>query len=134
MSEKTSSGASAFMAFGCFLVAYGLAPEENASDVGRFYGYALAGVAAYCGISLGIQSIRAAEARPSPWKSAGGRIAWALRPRSWMIAWLAIFAAIAVWGTPHLAVEYPPRACTYAGLKGLVRPANTGNCPWWRWL
>ncbi|HRD75325.1 MAG TPA: hypothetical protein PK264_05215 [Hyphomicrobiaceae bacterium] len=132
MSQKPSSNLSAFAAAGALLIAWWMAPSATAPDVVRAYGTFTSGMFAVVGAVLAIQAIKTAERRPSPWASMLGRVAWALRPRGWIIAWAAIFVAVAVAGTPHLAVSYAPRPCIHAGLKGFV--TTSGPCPWFRWL
>lgn len=126
MEHKPSAGASAFAAVGCLLMAWHFAPRPG-SDPMR---WVLAGMFAFAGLVLILQWLKGAEARPSPWQSPLGRIAWALRPRSWIIAWAAIFIAGRVLGTPHIVFDYPPRTssnCIYVGLWGAKRaPLNGG--------
>lgn len=134
MTQKPSSNLSAFMAVGATIIAWKVAPASTSSDVIRTYGWIGAGMAALVAATLALDAFRSAEARPSPWRSSLGRISWALRPRAFMIAWAFIAAAVWMWGTPHLAMEYPPRPCTYAGLSGLHRMPPGAACPWWKWL
>lgn len=121
MDHKPSASVQAFMAFGCFLVAWYFAPGPE-DDPMRYFVTAVFGYGCLVGI---IQAVKRSEYRPSPWPGFAGRIAWALRPRSWMVAWAAIFAAGWAFGTPHLLIEYPPRTaagtCTYVGLWGAIK-------------
>jgi hypothetical protein len=127
MQRRASAGAAAFAAIGTFLLAWHLAPGP-ASDPMR---WVLSGVFALAGLVLMFQAIQGAERRPSPWSSPLGRVLWAVRPRSWMIAWAVVFALAAIWGTPHILFEYPPRtraACHYVGLNGIAMvPLNGGT-------
>lgn len=133
MTEKPSPNALAFQAAGLIAFSAWLAPSAQASDVARFYGWVLSGAAGLAGTLLAIQAIRNSEPRPSPWPGSTGRVLWALRPRGWMLAWLAIATAVAIAGLPGLAVEYPPRRCTYAvPFIGFVRPVDPGVCDWVR--
>ncbi len=134
MTRKPSSNVAAFAAMGAALVAYSAAPASTASDVARTYQWLAAGAGAVVAVTLGVQAITTAESRPSPWPSWTGRMLWVLRPRSFVFAWAAIIGAAWLWGTPHLAIEYPPRACTYVGLTGLRHPPPNSGCPWWRWF
>lgn len=131
---KNSPNVTWFFAFGALLVALKTAPSSSASDIMRTYGWFSSGMAAFVAISLGIQAITATERRPSPWNSTIGRTLWVLRPRSWMIAWAVLLGAVALTGTPHLAVTYPPRACVYFGLNGFLTISRDTPCPWWRWF
>jgi hypothetical protein len=134
MTHKPSSNLLGFMAVAAGLVAWKAAPVAGASDVVKVYGHLGSGMAALVCTVMAVQSIQANVGRPSPWPSLFGRIAWALRPRSFMIAWAVIIGATWIIGTPHLAIEYPPRPCTYFGLSGTFRMPPGSACPWWRWL
>lgn len=57
------------------------------------------------------------------------RVVWALRPRSWMIAWVLIIGTIVVWGSPHLRVAYGGGTCTYFGLSGIETLPTFHDCP-----
>lgn len=64
----------------------------------------------------------------------------------WLLAPVALWLAITLWGTPHLVVGYRfhdngdrynplvPRvytSCSYLGVHGTVRvPAFDADCPW----
>jgi len=139
MAQEPSANATAFVAAGALALAYFAAPLSGASDVEMVYRGLFASLAALAGVLLAIQALRGAEARPSPWPGAVGWLTWQLRPRGWMIAWAAVLAVVGLWGTPHLAYEYPPRTphgvCTYVGLKGALRVSHTSaRCPWLVWL
>ncbi len=132
MSEKPSCNALAFASAGAAILAWRWAPAGT-SPSELMYGYIASGTFGTASVVLAVQALHAAESRPSPWPTLAGRIAWALRPRSWMLAWAAILITAAVVGTPHLAYEYPPRACTYVGWNGVVKHRGS-DCPWWKWL
>lgn len=134
MTQKPSSNLTAFMAVGAILVAVKVAPASTSPDVIKTYGWIGAGTAVFVAVTLGLQAIRSAEARPSPWASPLGRIAWALRPRAFLVAWVLIFVAGSTWGTPHLSVTYPPKPCVYVGLSGFYQMPPGAACPWWKWL
>lgn len=134
MTQRPSSSAAGFAAVGAALAAWRMAPAASASDLLRTFGWLAAGTAAFVSVTLAVQSIRSSETRPSPWPSLTGRLIWALRPRSYMVAWGVILVAVWLWGTPHLAIEYPPRPCTYAGLSGIHRVPVGTACPWWKWM
>lgn len=132
MTQRPSSNLCAFAAAGALLIAWRVSPPVTAPDVVRAYGYLASGVLGFVGVVLAVQAIKSAEARPSPWTSSMGRLAWALRPRGWIITWAIVALAAAVLGTPHLAVSYAPRPCMHVGLSGFVK--GSGDCPWIRWL
>lgn len=68
----------------------------------------------------------------------------------WVLAPLALWGMIQLWGTPHVAVSYTfhdngrrydplaPRhyiTCTWIGISGaFTLPAERGRCPWVRLL
>lgn len=133
MTQKPSSNAAAFVAVGALYAAWKVAPSASGSDIARTYQWFGAGMAAFVAVTLGLQAIRSSESRPSPWPSRTGRVLWALRPRSFVIAWAAIGIAVWIFGTPHLAIEYPPRPCTYFGMTGVHRVPASSACPWWVW-
>lgn len=127
MDQKPSSSLAAFVAVGMFLAAWHLSPTP-AGHQGRWILTIAFGVT---GLALMLRAIVAAERRPSPWPTLTGKVLWLVRPRSWMIAWGAIFAAAILAGTPHVLFEYPPRTrgdCVYVGLWGAARaPVNGGD-------
>jgi hypothetical protein len=136
MSQKPSSSVLAFAAAGALGIAALWAPAANAAPVDQFYGWLTAGAFGLGGVVMAIQAYQVGDARPSPWPGIGPRILWALRPRAWMIAWAAVLIGVAIAGTPHLAVQYPPRTpsgfCDYAGVSGIKR-VSTPDCPWIVW-
>lgn len=127
MGRSANPGLAAFVGVAMFLVAWKLAPEPDSHGML----WVVSGAFAICGTLLMVQWLQGAEKRPSPWPGALGQILWFLRPRSWMIAWAAISLLVAIWGTPHLAWEYPPRTdfgvCTYVGLQGVVTTGANGG-------
>jgi hypothetical protein len=137
MSQKSSSSVLAFAAAGALGFPASWAPTSDAAPVDEFYGWLTAGAFGFGGVVMAIQAYKAGDARPSPWPGLGPRIVWALRPRAWMIAWAAVLIGAAVFGLPHLAVQYPPRTpsgfCDYAGPRGIFR-VETQTCPWIKWL
>lgn len=128
MSKSANPGLAAFVGVGMLLVAWKLAPGPESHGML----WLVSGMFAFSGAVLMIQWMKGAESRPSPWPGLPGRLLWMLRPRSWMIAWGAIFLATSIYGTPHLAWEYPPRTtsgtCVYIGVAGVVSAyADGGN-------
>ncbi len=68
---------------------------------------------AFLGLGLCIGSVTSHVPQPSPWHSSVGRVAWALRPRKWMLAWALILALITVFGRPMFLFYYGGGRCQY---------------------
>lgn len=128
MQKSARPGLAAFVAVAMLLVAWKLAPMLGSHAML----WVVSGMFALSGAVLMLQWLMGAERRPSPWRGLAGRTLWVLRPRSWMIAWAAIVLATSIYGTPHLAWEYPPRTaqgtCVYVGANGIRHePADNGR-------
>ncbi len=127
MQKTASPGLAAFMSVAMFLVAWKFAPGPDSHGML----WIVSGMFAFSGAVLMIQWLNGAERRPSPWPGWLGKILWVLRPRSWMLAWGAILLATSIYGTPHLAWEYPPRTeggtCIYVGMAGVVSASADGG-------
>lgn len=127
MSRTPNPGLAAFFGIAMLFVAWLLAPGPQSHGML----WVVSGMFAASGAVLMMQWLCGAEIRPSPWLGWAGRILWALRPRGWMLAWAAILAASMIYGTPHLAWEYPPRTpagtCHYVGIRGAVRTSTDGG-------
>lgn len=128
--DKPSADYSFFVAVGLFILAWKLQPAEDWYPTMKLVSPFLA----FCGVLSVIEGVRASRFTPSP--IGNGLIAnliWALRPRSWMIAWGVIIGAAHVWGTPHILYTYPAayfsnEPCTYLGWKGVIRvPGRYGG-------
>lgn len=131
MNHRPSPNLLAFAAVGCLIVAARFAPVTDATSVAKTYGWIGAGMFGMFASMLAIQAITQSEHRPSPFPSPFGRIAWVfLRPRGFIVAWALIIGVAHTIGLPALAVEYPPRPCTYLTWDGLARSSRP-SCPWW---
>jgi hypothetical protein len=129
MRTEPAPGAQSFVGMGLLIVAWRFAPDPHSDPMQYF----LSGAFAVCGAIALITGLSRANASPSPMPGLGGRAIWALRPRTWMLAWGLIYLAASIYGTPHLAFNYPPRACEYMGWKGIAQSTLPG-CPWVRLL
>ena len=127
MRNDVAPSAQSFVGMGLLIVAWRFAPGPQSDPML----YVLSGVYAFFGAMVLITGLSRANASPSPLPGWAGRAIWALRPRTWMIAWGAIYLLASIYGTPHLAFNYPPRTasgvCEYVGWRGVVQsPANGG--------
>jgi hypothetical protein len=73
---------------------------------------------AFCAMLLAIMSVKQSVPHPSPFPSITGQIAWALRPRKWMVAWGLIIALFAILGRPMVLNWYGAGAAS----------TSTGGC------
>jgi hypothetical protein len=130
-----------FLATGCLLLAWWIAPAAGASGEA----WVIPGIFAVAG-GLGlIKGCLASEFLPPPFEPRGsvGRrvlaLLWLLRPRSWMLAWALLIGLMFWFGTPHLRMYYAETSydieCTYFGLNGWTKRAYLGSsCPLFQWL
>jgi hypothetical protein len=127
MRDNAAPAMQCFVGVGLLIVAWRFAPGPH-SDTMLYF---LSGVFAYCGAVMLITGFRRSHPTPSPLPGLIGRAVWALRPRSWMIAWALIYMLATIYGTPHLAFNYPPRTpagvCEYVGWRGAVVAGGKSN-------
>lgn len=121
-----------FLGFGLVLLGLWIAPGAGASVSAWILPCGLLALGAL-GFFKGIRESREAGWQPfaripGP-RGSALRMIWALRPRSWMIAWAAIIGAFALWGAPNLRIAYGPGTCTYFGLGGTATERAHGPCP-----
>lgn len=128
MNSKHSSNVYYFVAVLFFLTAWWIA---SLAQGGHGTWFILLTLIAFAGMGLAIEGVRAAVPEPSPFPGRAAKILWALRPRLWLIAWSIIIWVAWVYGTPHLAWNYPPRLpagqCEYIGINGVVRTHGHGD-------
>ncbi len=127
MRHDPAPGAQSFVGFGLLIVAWRFAPGPHSDPMLYF----MSGVFAVCGAIVLITGLSRANASPSPLPGLAGSAIWALRPRSWMIAWGVILLVASIYGTPHLAYNYPPRTpfgmCEYFGWRGAIIANGDGG-------
>jgi hypothetical protein len=124
-----SPGPSGFLGFGFLLLAWRVAPGPHSDPML----WLLCGMVAFTGAVLLMQWLQNEEPRLSPWQGFIGRAVWALRPRTWMLAWAVLIAAAWTYGTPHLRWQYAigsvHATCDYVGWSGTRRWAgNSRDC------
>jgi hypothetical protein len=129
MRSEGAPGLQCFIGVGCLIVAWRFAPGGEFDPLLYFF----SGVFAASGAIMLTVGMLRANASPSPLSGLLGRAVWALRPRTWMIAWAIIVGLVQLFGTPHLLWQYPIgpgiAACDYVGWSGVQRWEGTsGNC------
>ena len=107
--ENPSSGYQYFIAVLFWVVAWWLIDLAPDDAVGK----AVAVFFALIGMGLAIGGARDAISTPSPFKTKWGRIAWALRPRPWVLCWLGLLATIGIFGKPMFLWNYGGGECVY---------------------
>lgn len=68
---------------------------------------------AFMGWAYAIGGIGTAIPRPSPFTSLAGQIAWAFRPRPWVLWWGGIVLAVQILGAPMVLWNYGSDRCQY---------------------
>jgi len=78
------------------------------------------------GLGHAMGGVNQAIPTPSPFANWIGKIAWAVRPRSWLIAWAGIFLIIWIFGKPMVLWNYGGGRCQYIdwNFQSHVRPAQ----------
>jgi len=116
MTSEPSPGMQMFVAVGLFILAWRLLPGADWHPTSKL----MAGLPALMGAALMIGAVRRSPRQAAPWWQ--GLIG---RGIAVGIAWGLIIAAAAIYGTPHLLYQYPPReapgTCIYLGWKGVLR-------------
>ncbi len=109
MDRKLGSNAYYFLAVFMWVIAWwwiGLVDGEPA-------GTAVGMLFAFMGWAYAIGGIGTAVPRPSPFTSGIGRIAWALRPRPWVLWWAGIILTVQILGAPMVLWNYGGGRCQY---------------------
>ena len=107
--RKPSSGMFYFLAILMWVISWWLLDLIDDEPVGT----AVAVFLSFFGLCYALGAIGTAIPRASPFTSLAGRIAWALRPRSWLIAWLSIIVVVQVFGAPMVLWNYGGGRCQY---------------------
>jgi hypothetical protein len=107
--RKIGSNTFYFLAVLMWVVAWWWIDVVDGEPVGTAVGVLFS----FIGWTYSIGGIGTAIPRPSPFASLAGRVAWTLRPRPWILWWLAIILIVQIFGAPMILWNYGGGRCQY---------------------